>query len=162
MKAQRSTIAMRAERVEQLKLMAEIHKLPVTMFLEELIRKQARRDEVQLPGLMVFTSNDSPHVLFGFEVTKDGESLPLTSLTAPEARQLAKCLVAAMEKPRRLLEPVGSVTEGVAFDVGRQSVAVTIDAHVKGGKSYRKTISQSMAKDVVDWLKAAAAQIEKR
>lgn len=160
MKAARSMIALRSERVEQLKAMAALHNMPATMYLEELVRKQARRDEVPLPGLIVARSEDGRRVLFGFEVSKEGEHVPLTHLTPEEARQLAKCLKGATQRPRRLLEPVEAEYEGVVLEVGSQSVAITLDAHLRGGNSYRKTISVSMAVDVMDWLRQAAADVE--
>ena len=160
MKAQRSAIALRSERVEQLKAMADLHNMPVTAYLEELVRKQARRDKVRLPGLIIARSEDGMHALFGFEVSKDGEFLPLTRLTPDEARLLAKCLKAATGRPRKLFAPVEARYEGVIFKVGTQSVAVTLDAYTRDGKSYRKTMSESMAKDVMDWLKQAAADVE--
>ncbi len=157
MSAPRSTIALRSERVSQLHLMAEANKMPLTHYLEELIRKQARREEIPLPGLVIRAG--SQVVRFGFQRTNDGEEIPVTTLTPGEARLIAKHLLAAMETPRCLFNPIETESKKL-IDIGRQGIAATVDVILKNDASYRKSLSASMVKDVADWLKAAATAAE--
>jgi len=157
----RKTIAMRAERVEQLHEIAARVRRSATDVLEDLIRKEARRTEVALPGLMVFHNIDSQDVVFGFKISTDGESIPLMTLTPEEARMLARHLEDAMRSPRKVYDPIELVSDKL-IDIGRQGVAATLDVILPDDTTYRKSLSRSMVKDVAEWLRAAAKAAESR
>lgn len=136
MKAQRTMIAMRTERVAQLQLMAQANGMPTSDFLELLIAKQAKKEQVKLPGVIVDARNGK--VIFELRSLCDGDGLPPTTLEPAEARELANCLetVATDTSPSSMTAHANA--NDVAFWVDKKSVAIRLDTLPAKGESSPK------------------------
>jgi hypothetical protein len=161
MPAPRTNIAISKERADQLKTLARLATLPVTEYLEEIISARAMEANIMPPGLIVATLDPDPIVIFGFKTSNDGEQIPITDLTPDEARELADSLEVIPERLRERVSPMITSVAGHEIELSKQSKALRMELTTPSGHCYKRTLSMSMAADVADWLRAAAAAAEK-
>ncbi|KZX59190.1 hypothetical protein A3709_16745 [Halioglobus sp. HI00S01] len=154
---ERGSILLPKERIGQLKELAALEGCTATEYLEELIRVRSRKQGIGLPGFTI-GHVEGGNLLIAFE---QPSFFPLTELTVEEARRIARDIRALLKGGPRV-RPTFETDTGHLIEVYRQAKGIVLCRYTDQakGKQYKKSFTESVARDVVDWLEAGADRVE--